>query len=48
MTRPTFASNRDGETVAGALNALFEDLIGRLKEPPDVAIASAYFNPGLA
>jgi superfamily II DNA or RNA helicase len=46
MTKPTFATNRDGETVAAAINGLLDGLVAKLKEPPDLAIATAYFNPG--
>ena len=44
---PEFATNKEGvQRVADAINALLE---GRRKEwakPPEVAIATAYFNPG--
>jgi superfamily II DNA or RNA helicase len=46
--RPTFATNRPkmGETVAAAINALLEGTRKYLAELPDIAIATAYFNPG--
>ncbi|WP_201294721.1 helicase-related protein [Nocardiopsis sp. FR4] len=46
--RPEFATNapEKGETVAGAINTLLGGLRTRLVQPPDLAIATAYFNPG--
>lgn len=45
--RPEFATNRVGvEQVADAINTLLGGLRIRLVVPPNVAIATAYFNPG--
>lgn len=46
--RPTFATNspETGGTVAAAINGLLAGMRTHLADPPDVAIASAYFNPG--
>lgn len=42
---PEFATNRPaGDTVAAGLNQLLSELTKPLKEPPAIAIASAYFN----
>jgi len=45
---PRFASNRpeNNETVAGAIKMLFAELRKALKNPPAIAIATAYINPG--
>ena len=44
---PMFASNRPdkGETVAGALNKLFGVMRGKLRETPNIGIATAFLNP---
>lgn len=44
---PVFATNRPEaeESVAAEINRLLEGLRNRLKEPPTVAIATAYLNP---
>jgi ERCC4-related helicase len=44
---PMFASNRSdrGETVANALNQLFGVMRGKLRETPNIAIATAFLNP---
>lgn len=44
--KPYVATNREGETVAAALNELLEELLETWKGPPELAIATAYFNPG--
>jgi superfamily II DNA or RNA helicase len=46
--RPTFATNRPGtgETVADAINALLRGMRTELASPPQVTIATAFFNPG--
>ncbi|GIH73029.1 SNF2-related protein [Sphaerimonospora thailandensis] len=46
--RPTFATNHPerGLSVADEINMLLEGMRTKLAEPPSVAIASAYFNPG--
>ncbi len=45
---PVFATNHPdrGETVAGEINRLLGGLREELKNPPDLAIATAYLNPG--
>ncbi|HEX8345095.1 MAG TPA: helicase-related protein [Actinoplanes sp.] len=46
-SRPEFATNRGGtERVADAINTLLEGLRHRWRNPPALAIATAYFNPG--
>jgi len=44
---PMFASNRadQGQTVAGELNKLFGIMRTKLRETPDIAIATAFLNP---
>ena len=46
--RPEFATNapEKGAMVATAINTLLGGLRTRLVQPPDLAIATAYFNPG--
>ena len=44
--KPEFATNRDGERVADAIAGYFDQLIGAWRDPFDLAIATAYFNPG--
>ena len=43
--KPDFATNRPGERVADAIVGFLEGLQAKLKEAPQVLIASAYFNP---
>lgn len=43
--RPTFATNDGTETVADALNGLLRGMRENLAQPPELAIATAYFNP---
>lgn len=43
---PEFATNRPGERVADALNDHLAHLRTTLADPPELAIATAYFNPG--
>lgn len=45
-THPAIATNRPGERVADAINAHLAHLRGLWNEPAEMAIASAYFNPG--
>ncbi len=45
MSQPEFVDNRDGNTLAAALNARLRHLAATLREPVDVAIATGYFNP---
>ena len=46
--QPEIATNRPHatppESVAGSLNELLKGLVGSLKEPPELSIATAYFN----
>jgi hypothetical protein len=44
---PMFATNRldKGETVADALNRLFGVMRGKLRDTPNIAIATAFLNP---
>jgi hypothetical protein len=44
--KPEFASNRGDERVADAINAHLAHLRTSLREAPEVAIATAYFNVG--
>jgi superfamily II DNA or RNA helicase len=45
VTAPEFVDNRNGNTLAGALNARLQHLAATLRQPVDVAIATGYFNP---
>ncbi len=44
--KPEFATNRSGERVADAICAHLAHLRETLANPPELAIATAYFNPG--
>ena len=44
--RPEFVTNKKGETVAKALAGYWQGLLDAMKEPPTIAISTAYFNPG--
>lgn len=44
-TRPEFVDNRDGNTLARAIETYIEDLSGKLADDPDLDIATGYFNP---
>jgi hypothetical protein len=44
--KPEFATNRPGERVADAVNAHLAHLRETLAHAPEMAIATAYFNPG--
>jgi hypothetical protein len=44
--KPEFATNRDGETVADALNGLLGHVASTWAVPYEVAVATADFNPG--
>ena len=44
--RPEFLINRDGQTVAQAINAHLEHLLRKYAQPFELAISTAYFNPG--
>ena len=45
-TRPEFLINRDSQTVAQAINAHLEHLLCKYAQPFELAISTAYFNPG--
>ena len=44
--KPEFLVNRDGETVADAINAHLSFLLATQVQPFELAISTAYFNPG--
>jgi hypothetical protein len=44
--KPEVLTNRPGQRVADGLSAYWAHLLTTLREPPDLAIATAYFNPG--
>ena len=44
MTRPDVLTNLDGETVAAGLRTWWDGAVEALKDPPTLAIASAFFN----
>lgn len=44
--KPEFATNRPGERVADAINAHLRHLRETWALPPELAISTAYFNPG--
>src|SRR5215204_2562452 len=44
--KPEVVTNKKGETVAKALSSYWQGLLDGLKEAPDLAISTAYFNPG--
>src|SRR5215213_6373319 len=44
--KPEVVSNKKGETVAKALSGYWQSLLDGMKEPPNLAISTAYFNPG--
>ncbi|MFC7114033.1 phospholipase D-like domain-containing protein [Natronoarchaeum sp. GCM10025703] len=43
--RPQVVDNRDGNTLATAINAYLSDLDERLANDPDLDIVTGYFNP---
>lgn len=43
--RPEFATNQEGQSVAGALQQALQYLGDKWADPYDVSIATAYFNP---
>jgi hypothetical protein len=43
--RPQVVDNRDGNTLATAINSYLSDLDGRLANDPDLDIVTGYFNP---
>lgn len=44
--KPEVVTNRTGETVAKALSGYWQGLLDQLKDAPNFAISTAYFNPG--
>jgi hypothetical protein len=44
--KPSIATNRPGELVADAIRARLEHWRTEMVNPPEVAVATAYFNPG--
>ena len=46
MSHPEFVDNLDGNTLERALREHLGHLLGTLREPPAVSIATGYFNPG--
>ena len=46
MSKPWFSTNRDGQTVAADLNGYLDWLDETWKKPVELAISTAYFNPG--
>ena len=44
--KPEVVTNKKGETVAKALSGYWQHLLDGMKEAPDLAISTAYFNPG--
>ena len=46
MSHPEFVDNLDGNTLDRALRDRLNHLLGTLREPPSVSIATGYFNPG--
>lgn len=44
--KPEVVTNQKGETVAKALSSYWQGLLDGMKEAPDLAISTAYFNPG--
>ena len=45
MTHPEFVDNQGGNTLEQALRERLRHLLGILREPPAVSIATGYFNP---
>jgi hypothetical protein len=46
MSKPWFSTNRDGQTVADDLNGYLDWLDDTWRKPVELAISTAYFNPG--
>lgn len=46
MSKPWFSTNRDGHTVADDLNGYLDWLDETWRKPVELAISTAYFNPG--
>lgn len=45
VTQPAFIDNLDGNTLDKALRTYLEHLLGKLKDPPSLSVATGYFNP---
>ena len=43
--QPQFVDNRDGNTLARAINEYLDYLDGRLIDEPDLDVVTGYFNP---
>jgi hypothetical protein len=46
MSKPWFSTNRDGRTVADDLNGYLDWLNETWRKPVELAVSTAYFNPG--
>ena len=46
IIRPEVVTNKKGETVAKALSGYWQGLLDGMKTSPNLAISTAYFNPG--
>ncbi|MYI07438.1 MAG: helicase, partial [Gemmatimonadetes bacterium] len=46
VSHPEFVDNLDGNTLERALREHLDHLLGTLRDPPSVSIATGYFNPG--
>ncbi len=44
--KPEVVTNKKGETVAKALSGYWQSLLDGMKDAPNFAISTAYFNPG--
>ena len=44
--KPEVVTNKKGASVAKALAGYWQGLVDVMKEVPDLAISTAYFNPG--
>jgi len=44
--KPEVVTNKKGETVAKALSVYWQGLLDGMRDAPDFAISTAYFNPG--
>ena len=43
--KPEVVTNKKGASVAKALSGYWQGLLDGMKEAPDLAISTAYFNP---
>jgi hypothetical protein len=44
--KPEVVTNKNGETVAKALSSYWQGLLDGMRDAPNLAISTAYFNPG--